>query len=110
MYSSISRKERLLIALYKATDLGRFSITATLYKSEIKGLRKQGFKVQPSKDSNVLVECKISWNFPFYGGIPAILQAYIDGEISIFDAKDITLSQKLYVIAAHNNNSKKKSE
>lgn len=100
MYSS-SRKENRILSLYKAAENGRFEIIDTLYKTEIKNLRKNGFVVQPTHQSNDDVPCKISWNAPFYRGIPAVIQAYILGEIDTFVTKDINFAQELYVIATH---------
>lgn len=99
----ISRKERLENKLYQYAENGNFQLqNFTLYKSEIRKYRKQGFTVIPSMDSDKPVPCIIEWKHPFPKTVPLIVYNYITNQINTFP-KVQNWAQHLYVIAARAN-------
>ena len=105
-----SRSEKRLIKLYKAAESGQMSLDSELlYGSEIKRYIKQGFTVshKPSSIKN-LDNSKIDWSHAFNNGIPHIVFSYITGVIVTYPESHIeNFAQRLYVIAACANRSKK---
>lgn len=102
MYSS-SRKQRREVLLYQTAEQGKYEISDKLYKTEIRSLIRNGFNVTPFRESKETVACKISWKVPFPSGTPAIISAYLNGEIETFCAKGLNFAQELYVISRKHN-------
>lgn len=84
----------------------------SLFKREIKSLRRDGFTVTPLLNSNLAVPCKIDWSKPFpnsyYDRLPAdtadALNFYVMGVTDDLYMEQFNFAQRLWIIAARANN------
>ena len=94
---SESRQERF----YRRAENALFSSEEILYPSEVRKLKKEGFKVVYSRGfQGSLAVYDVIWNAPYENGIPHIVFSYTSGMIESFPHKFVnTFAEELYVIA-----------
>lgn len=111
MHSYPSRSEKRETKLYAAAEKGHLALeNEILYPSEIKFLKKKGFRifnVKPSGIKSSLYNATIVWATAYPCNVPHMVQSYINHTIDTFPDYYIeNLAQKLYVISKRESNKK----
>lgn len=109
MRNEPSRREKRESKFYLAAEKGIMECKTSLFKSEGKSLKKQGFDVffPESFNERKSSPMAVSWKNAFKSGIPLIVSNYIDGTIMTYPKSAINnWAQELYVIAARANHKK----
>ena len=111
MQSYPSRSEKRETKLFTTAEEGLLVLeNEILYPSEIKFLKKKGFRIfnlEPSGIKSSLYSVTIAWATAYPCGVPLMVQSYINHTIDTFPDEHIeNLAQKLYVIAKRVSNSK----